>query len=232
MNSKVKALLISLCAALLAAAAAFGTLAYLTDTDSVTNTFTVGKVFINLDEARVNENGVPVDTTERTEEGNNYHLIPGHRYVKDPTVTVLAGSEEAYVRMLVRVENIDQLKAALPIAGYPQYYGANDVFLLQNLVGGWDPTVWVYEGYELDGATGVYEFRYHQTVAKDADNNTVLPALFDTIELPGEDFNNDNIALLNVEGQEVKVVVIAHAIQADGFVDANAAWVAFEGTNP
>lgn len=98
---KTKKTLLALCAVLLIAATVFGTLAYLTSADKVTNTFTVGKVAITLDEA-------PVDVYGEVVEGNRvdanaYKLIPGHEYTKDPTVHVEAGSELCYV--FVKVEN-------------------------------------------------------------------------------------------------------------------------------
>ena len=62
---KFKALLVVACALLLVAASVFGTMAYLTSTDTVTNTFTVGKVAIKLDEAKVNTDGTPVANSER-----------------------------------------------------------------------------------------------------------------------------------------------------------------------
>ena len=59
-----------------------GTLAWLMDeTDPVVNTFTVGKVDIEL-----------AETT-----GDEYKMIPGTEYVKDPTITVVTGSEDCYV---------------------------------------------------------------------------------------------------------------------------------------
>lgn len=67
-----------------------GTLAYLTDTDEQTNTFTTGKVLINLDEAKI-------DGTGRTTEDQNYKLFPGQSYTKDPTITVDEDSEDAWV---------------------------------------------------------------------------------------------------------------------------------------
>lgn len=56
-KTKTKALLMSLCAVLLVAASVLGTMAYLTDSKDVKNTFTVGNVAIKLDEAKVDENG-------------------------------------------------------------------------------------------------------------------------------------------------------------------------------
>lgn len=98
---KNKKVLLALCAVLLVAATVFGTLAYLTSTDEVINTFTVGKVEITLDEAPVNENGQA--TTGARVQANEYKLIPGRTYAKDPTVHVAEGSETCYV--FVKVEN-------------------------------------------------------------------------------------------------------------------------------
>ena len=225
MKTKSKALLLALCAVLLVAASVLGTLAYLTADDSVTNTFTVGKVAITLDEAKVNTDGAYAEEHDTRVKNNAYHLLPGHTYYKDPTVTVSAGSEAAYVRMIVTVENIDKLKATLTD---PKYYGTDGTFLLQSLCGGWDPAVWEYKGYteSSDSKTGNYEFRYYQVVSK-SENATKLDDLFETITVPSE-IDNDHLANL----EEVKIVVNAHAIQADGFADADAAWEAFGTQNP
>ena len=79
-----------------------GTYAYLTSTDSVTNTFTVGKVAITLDEAKTDAYGV-ADTTVARVKANEYKLIPGREYDKDPIVHVAVGSEACYV--FVKIEN-------------------------------------------------------------------------------------------------------------------------------
>lgn len=236
MKSKHKALLLSMCAVLLVAVSIFGTLAYLTDKDTVTNTFTVGSVGLKLDEADVKMDGsYESDHGSRVQE-NQYHLLPGHTYYKDPTVTVAAGSEDAYVRMIVTVENIDQLKLALPNNGTTaKYYGTDGTFLLQMLCVDengtctWDKDVWKMQGYteSADGKSGVYEFRYKEIVAKSA-NATVLPDLFTHITVPGE-IDNTHLAYL----KDVKIVVNAHAIQADGFENDEAgAWTAFGTQNP
>jgi len=263
MNNFKKTLVLFACAVLLVVGSIFGTLAYLTDTETVTNTFTVGNVGLTLDEAKVDDMGdvLKYDETEKSYvkvakvdgesiadyiakgdrvKENSYHLLPGHTYVKDPTVTVDANSEESYVRMMVKVENIDQLKLAFTDA---QYYGTDGVFLLQllcldddNGVCTWDSTKWLMKNYTestsstTDEATqdtttvttGTYEFRYYQTVAK-SDSATKLPALFTHITVPGT-VDNDSLALLNT----VQIKVTAHAIQADGFADADAAWAAFK----
>ena len=102
MKAKTKAIVLALCAVLLVAASVLATLAYLKSTDSVINTFTVGKVKITLDEAKAGEYGDVADATVRVK-GNAYKLIPGHKYAKDPTVHLEKGSEESYI--FVKVEN-------------------------------------------------------------------------------------------------------------------------------
>lgn len=211
-----KLLLLTSSALLLVSLTVGVTLAYLTDTESVTNTFTVGNVNINLDEANVNADGTLKDTTRV--QGNEYHLLPGQTYIKDPTVTVLANSEETYVRLKVKVEGLASLKAAIPAESNPTYYNG-DLFLLQMLANGWDSATWLYEGFAND----TYEFRYNGTVAKSA-TDTKLDALFDSITVPGTVDNDqlDNLA-------NVKIVVTAEAIQAVGFDTDDAAWTAFNG---
>lgn len=227
---KKKILLVGAMMVLVALAAVGITMAYLTSQNTATNTFTVGKVAITLDEAAVNENGELLykdgKLADRVQ-GNVYHLMPGHEYVKDPTVTVEAGSEESYIRMLVEVENIDSLKSAITGSGY---YAENGVFLLEKLVTGWNGEKWVYYGYTdtpktVDGKEikcGVYEFRYAGTVTVGDTDNKALEPLFRTITVPVE-VNADQLPTL----ANVKINVIGQAIQADGFDTADAAWKAF-----
>lgn len=102
MKTKSKALLMTLCAVLLVAASVLGTMAYLTSQDSVKNTFSIGKIAITLDEAKVDADGKAQTNVPRVKE-NSYKLMPGHSYTKDPTVHVEKDSENAYI--FVKVEN-------------------------------------------------------------------------------------------------------------------------------
>ena len=106
-RNRIKPLLTLCCALLLVAAGVFGTLAYLTGTDTVNNTFTVGNVKITLDEAKVTTDGTPVEGADRVK-ANEYHLLPGHTYTKDPTVTVKANSEACW--LFVQVTESTDLK--------------------------------------------------------------------------------------------------------------------------
>lgn len=230
MRTKKKTLLIIVCVCLLVTSSIIGSFAYLMDQDKATNTFTVGQVHIQLDETDVKTDGSK-DTDARVD-GNEYHLLPGHTYIKDPMVTVKANSEDSYVRMKITVENIDQLKAALPNEGVNAKYYATEngqeVFLLQMLVSGWDNTTWVYEKYtestneETNAVSGIYEFRYKEIVKKSSAAQPLDP-LFDTITVPGE-IDNTHIEYL----ANVKIIAIANAIQADGFDTATKAWTAFD----
>lgn len=101
MKTKRKALLLSLCAVLLVVASVMGTMAYLTSTDTVTNTFSVGSIHLTLDEAPVDGTGKA--TTGARVKANSYNLLPGQEYDKDPTVHVTANSEDSWI--FVKVEN-------------------------------------------------------------------------------------------------------------------------------
>jgi len=97
---KKKIIAAALSTAMLATVAISGTLAYFNDTTKVVeNTFTMGKVDIELDEAKVEEkDGEITPTDERTQE-NDYEtiMVPGRVFPKDPTIHVIEGSEESYI---------------------------------------------------------------------------------------------------------------------------------------
>ncbi len=211
---KSKILLMTLCAVALVAATIVGTLAYLTSQDTVVNTFTVGKVDITLDEAKVTPDG-KLDGTERVK-ANDYHLLPGMTYIKDPTVTVIKGSEKSYVRMLVTINCYDALT---------EIFGAS--FLPQDFVSGWDSTTWISTkavAVDTNANTATYEFRYKSTVTPEADTDLVLDALFDSITVPGS-MTGEELAKI----ADLKITVVGHAIQAVGFENnEDAAWAAFD----
>lgn len=105
----MKKKIIALCLTLILALTAVGgaTLAYFTDKDTVNNTFTIGKVKITLDEAKVGQDGKAL-TDEKAErvESNTYTpaLVPGHVFDKDPTIHVKAGSENSYIFLDMQIK--------------------------------------------------------------------------------------------------------------------------------
>lgn len=236
MKTKSKALLLTLCAVLLVAASVLGTMAYLTSTDTVTNTFTVGKVEIKLDETDVTNPTGPRVTA------NSYKLMPGTTYTKDPTVTVKAGSEESYVRMKVTFNNATKIIAlctdpefadevtgvenAFPLIRMVKFVEANaakwDGIIPDNMVETGEMLADAkYFAYDKTADTLTYIFYYRETVtATTAD--VVLPVLFDSITVPGW-VTGEQLAELN----NFKITVVAEAIQAGSFANADKAWAAF-----
>lgn len=81
------------------------TVAYLTSSSAVSNTFTVGNVVIQMFESKVDSNGQKVKYAEgamKDSDGNSYHLLPGETYDKDPTIYVTANSDDLYLFVKVR----------------------------------------------------------------------------------------------------------------------------------
>ena len=206
MKKKIALMVTSL--VLVVAMAVGGTLAWLTDTtDQKVNTFTVGKVDIELAEPKWDE----------TYGEDGAKVYPNADIVKDPTVTVIKGSEESYVRMLVTISNSDVMDTIFDPGA-----------LLTDIFTGYDAS-WVYFNNVEDevAKTRTYEFRYKDTVSAETDN-VVLPSLFTGINIP-QNLTEDQLAQM----ETFTITVVAHAIQAaDVGADADAAWAAFDGQNP
>lgn len=241
MKTRSKALLLTLCAVLLVTASVLGTLAFLTSTDEVKNTFTVGSVNITLDEAKVKTDGTPVEGAARVK-ANEYHLLPGHTYTKDPTVTVKDGSESAYVRLKVTFNNAADMIA---MCTDPEYAddgptGVENAYPLIRMVKFVEANAAKWDGvipdnmvdteemldnskyFQKTGDTLTYYFYYETPVAA-PDGDVKLETLFDAVTVPGW-VKGDQLAKLN----DFKITVVAEAIQADGFTNADAAWAAFD----
>lgn len=237
MKMKRKSLIMLVCALMIITSMAFGTIAYLTDRAGVTNRFTIGNVDIVVDETEVDEEGQPIpdpdedpedpdDDFERTEEENEYPLIPGTEYVKDPTLTVKAGSEESYVRLMVTVSHMKEIKAIFEELS--QQYSIKYVngFVPGDYVTGRDNTVWeLVGGVKEDETNNVFtmEFRYPNPVAPTDTEDVVLPALFETIKIPGE------LTYKHLDSiKDFSIEINGNAIQTTGFENAEAAWEAFD----
>lgn len=222
MKTKSKALLLTLCAVLLVTASVLGTMAFLTSTASVENTFTVGSVKITLDEAKVTPDGKPVEGAARVAE-NSYKLMPGHTYTKDPTIHVDAASEDCFIRAKVTLTNA---KEWIAIA---TKYADNKV---ENIIKGTDDNIWWVSQPAVDETanTVTYTFVYKNESHTDELGKRIWTStdskdlvLFNEIAIPG--------GLTNEELKGVgssKITVVAEAIQADGFETEAAAWAAFD----
>lgn len=145
MKKMFKVMLLVLCAALLVAGSVLGTLAYLQmKTETITNVMTVGNVSITLSETKVDNFGKPVananpivaTSTGVTGGENNYKLIPGLTYTKDPKITVAANSEASYlfvkvVNGIADVESGTTIAAQMSTNGWNLLSGTSDVYFMK-----------------------------------------------------------------------------------------------------
>ena len=220
MWAKWKFRILILCVALLATVSIAGSIAYFNGEDSNVNVITVGQVRLTLDEAAVDGQGVPLPDGSRTAVGNNYRLLPGRVYGKDPTVTVHSGSVDSYIRVLVTLNGYSAVKAAL-----------GDAFVPTDWLTGFDPAVWVPSGepvYDPAADAVTYDLRYPQPVsAQKAD--AVLPPVFTGITMP-EYVTGAQLRALAGSAVPLSVQFRGCAIQREGFADAESAWAAFDGS--
>lgn len=178
----MKKKLVTLCAALALCATAIigGTLAYFTDTKTAENTFVVGKVAITLDEAKVNEMGEAQQGDRVT--GNEYKLIPGHTYKKDPTIHVANDSEKSYLFVKV-VNGIEALEAA-----------GEGTIAKQMEAKGWKPLANVANVYYFGGIDG-------KPAVVSANDNKVI---FENFTINGELTELNNVSPITITAYAVQ----------------------------
>ena len=203
MKTRSKALLLIFCAMLLLIASALGTVAYLTVQDTVTNTFSVGKVDATLIEGSAGKRSMRARSTGAPVDENDHILMPGHTYTKDYTIHVDAVSEDSYI--FVKVENGIASYEAASSAEEGGYRTIAD----QITDNGWTA---------LESAADVY---YREYTKSSAGSDF---AVFDTFKIA--DNANDVESWGSCDAQ---VAVTAYAVQKDGFDTASAAWMATFG---
>lgn len=218
MSMKKKIVAAGLVACVAATAIGGATLAYFTDTQDVSNTFTVGNVSITLDEAQVQKVGDEwVALDERVSTGVSYDKVyPNAQLPKDPMVTLGADSSDAYVRVKVTFTNYNQWVAAM---------GQTPVNSVLGTIG---------NGWTLDetaSANGTFVYVYSPKLTADdvdtPEKENVTTAVFSSVTIPHYFDGNDmaNIAT----GGEFQINVQAEAIQADGFDSAADAFAELDG---
>lgn len=212
MNKK-KVLIAVAALCIMATIAIGGTLAYLTDTKDVKNTFTMGDVKIKLDETDItNPTGDRVTS-------NAYSVYPGAVVTKDPIVHNVGGNA-AYIRATVNVENwMNECGAYYPDFGisYGQAGYEKSLLLLVDKLGeGWS-IVGVETGdpFILGNFSAKFTLKYDGTLAAGEDT----AAMFEKVTIP---------AGIENDGSFGNITVKADAIQADGFDSWEAAFAAFD----
>lgn len=207
MKNKKKIAIMS--AALAGVAMVGGVFAYFTDTESATNTFTLGEIEIDL----LEENWV---------EANATNLVPMQTIAKDPVVKNV-GTNDAFVFLKVEVPYANVITANAE--GVKQAKADTELFNYTI-----DSANWIEVGAPTKAngvVTHIYAYAKDgvmQTVTKDASTS----ALFSSVTVANiiEDENSDASPAL--ENSTQNIVVTAHAIQTTnvngGKTDPDGVW--------
>ena len=186
-----------------------GTIAYMTDNESTTNTFTVGKIDVDLTEPNYPGNDSP-DVKD---------LVPNQEVQKDPKVTNV-GVNDAIVFMSVEVpvKDVTAVKAdgTKGAKEKTELFWFKDTADTQGTYANHFSDQWMELASkgEKDLATGdtnTYVFAYKTAVGKD----TATDSLFDKLQLKNV-IENEVTA-----GEAQNVVVNAYAIQASEVLEEN-----------
>ena len=179
-----------------------GLIAYFTDTETATNTFTIGNVDIELTEPNwsktdANNNNVP-DAAE--------NLMPGDEVTKDPTIKNISTANPAYVFAEVKIPCVTDNRDATP-AYIP-------MFTLGQIGSGWnlmtDGACTLNTTTNKYEATKVYNYGTASAMTSLA-ANTAAPAVFSKITL-NELIDNDKVGKNELTGNK-DVVVKGYGIQ-------------------
>ena len=244
---KKKIVTLCLIVALAATALVGGTLAYFTDTDEATNTFTTGGVQIQLIEQQRNadssaleafendKNLMPiVGSAQGEQETVDGVTLPTAKNYVDKIMTIKnTGVSDAFVRIFVAVPTALQ-NGQTPNA--PRYDVLHWNFNGDSCAAGeWTDEIVVANPTVIDGVEyKIYSRTY--TTALEADETTATPAyigfyLDKTVDQNAEgqytvDWGNGPEVIDYNLSEGVEIPVFAQAIQAEGFDSAEAAFAA------
>lgn len=204
---KKKVLALSLALGALALILSAGTLAYFTDkTDTITNTFTVGRVDIDLTEPEQDNWGVDENGKAKTV------MMPGGEYAKTPTITVKENSQDAYVFATLKLSDTQDFVNAVLASYTGAELGAiaNDpaaaVAELSKYIGEFDANAWTIKKFDIN--TGTFTIM-HNGVMKAGDSVKIFESIKMPATLKSEAFPEGSFSNGTIE-------VTAYAIQAEG----------------
>lgn len=249
------AVVLTLCAVALVAGSVFATIAYLTASSGVSNVFTVGEVSIDMKESKVNSAGHMVDANGNViaklndagklvdPEGNpidkatlgdkivkidanSYHLLPGKKYIKDPTIYIKSDDE-----MYLFVKSANLIRRAEE----GNYEGGTTQSMRKQM----EANGWVEYLRSGDGAEIVWVFGERDLASGVITPTPVSKTIKSEIKLC-ESFTVHPNVDVTVYGA-AHVTFTAFAIQTTGFTNAensdkhivtNAAWTAVKNSFP
>ena len=203
--------------ALVIALSVAGTVAYLQDKETVTNTFKVGNVNITLDEAPVKlvDGEYVVAEGNRVTENKYETLVPGQLLPKDPTVTN-EGANAAWIRVDVTLTDYSVFADVV----------AREEGELADYFGDFDDGAWTLAGepeVDPEANTITYSYYYNTKLLPEKDTGP----LFKTVTIP-ESFTAKEFDALGTDG--FQITLVAHAIQADGFESVTEAFNNYDST--
>lgn len=244
---KKKLTAIFLCVALVAIAIVGASLAYFTDTDTKTNTFTAGGVKIELIEKQRNADSTALEDFKdgktlmpivgsaqgEQETVDGVKLPTAENYVDKIMTIKNTGKSDAYVRIFVAVPTALQ-NGQTPNA--PRYDVLHWNFNGDSCAEGqWTDEIVVTNPTVIDGVEYKIYSRTYTTALK-ADEVTATPAyigfyLDKTVNMNADgkytvDWGNGPEVINYDLSNGVKIPVFAQAVQADGFDSAEAAFTA------
>ena len=217
--TKKRFVAILLCVTLVALAAIGATFAYLTDTKTVNNTFTMGNVAIKLDETNVNAPEGDRVTS------NTYNVYPGAVVTKDPIVHN-TGKNGAYVRAVVTIEDgMNWLGLYNENVWTAPQEAAFNAMINNTLGDGWELVDIAYDMSGPNHPTSDFVATLKYTNVLEAGKDTT--AMFSQIAFPTKLTGNDVTTRIDQNG-EFGINVVAQAIQADGFETWEDAFAAYD----
>lgn len=194
MNKKILVLALAVC---LLAMVSLGTLAWFTDSDSVTNEFHVATstqdpddVFSVTLQENVDTNGDGIADTTVTDGAQYEDIYPGAELVKEPFVTN-TGSYSQYIRVKVTVD-----------AAYDALVGD-----LTATFQGYDASAWTFGGKITENGKVTYTY-YLNAILEPAQSVT----LFTDVVIPAELTQDDFAGLTN---GSFTMDIVAEAVQSD-----------------
>lgn len=216
MTTKKKFLIGAVAACLAVVMAIGGTIACLTDHETVKNTFTFGKVDVVLTEESNSEKGY----TPGTDNGNggfSYdHVKPGIAYSKAVTVGLESDSENSHVFVEIVIKDADKIWDAYGKHGYDPTVMLTDMTTERSRELSNDSVV--SNKYEWSGDVCTYREVYYFGTH---DANWT-EQVFDGVKLP-EWFDSNDVENLG----ELELEVKAYAVQSEGIADKDAAAAVF-----
>ena len=228
------AALLTFAALTLVVVTVFVTIAYLTASSAVSNVFTVGNVGIAMYETKVDSYSGEPSSPLTEVDANSYHLVPGQKYTKDPTIRITSKEDSMYLfvkssNQIRKIEAGNQkdvapevkatsMRAQMEANGWVEFVRSGDGIEI----------VWVYGKRNGDGvitptpvSPADKQFKKDGTLGSKPAGEFILCENFTIAD-------NADVSLYSA----AKVNFTAFAIQKTGIAGTQEAWEAIKETYP